>query len=177
MTQQQTPRPAPNPMPAEPQPKRSRLWLWITLGVVVLAAAGAAVYATRPSHPHPAPMATVTIQGDITVPADLYSQGFKGGDCTSDNGYTDIATGSQVTITNQAGTVLHTGTLGNGHTSATLPDANGGDPFADKCTYHFLIGGVPSDATNYGVAVGNTFRGIIHFTREQVNGFIHLNLG
>lgn len=166
----------------EPTPKRKpRLNVYLAAGVALLAAGlgvGGTIYATRDTQP-PAPqrVETITIQGDITVPSSLGSQGFKGGDCVSDDGYTDIAIGSQVTITNQAGVVIHTGTLGNGHTSDTVPDLNGGDPIPFKCTYHFLIEGVPGDATNYGVAVGNTFRGIVHYTREQVDGFIHLNLG
>lgn len=176
MTQHQTRPDLPHHQPS----RRPRLWLWIALGVAALAIAGliAWYWPNDTSAPPPSPADTVTIQGHITVPAEtLYSQGFKGGDCTSDAGFTDIAAGAQVTITDQSGTVIRTGALNGGHTSATLPDLNGGDDFANKCSYHFLIDGVPGDAANYGVSVGNTFRGTVHFNREQLRTAVDLNLG
>lgn len=135
-----------------------KAWTAAALGTVLLAALGTGVvYATRTA----AKPDTVTIQGDISVPTGNASSSI----CVSGLGYTDIAAGAQVTITDQAHAVIHTGSL------------NAGEPTAGRCVYHFRIDGVPAAATTYGVSIGNTFRGVIYFTRDQLASPIALTLG
>lgn len=179
MTQQQTPQ-TDLPYSGE-QPARKRPWAWVAVAVLAAGAGvGATLYATRPNTPAPpAQVQTITIQGDVTVPADTNnSDSSRGGRCFSDTGYKDISAGAQINITNQAGTVLATGVLNDGLTSATLPQLNPSDgDFADKCSYHFIISDVSGDATNYGIQVGNTFRGVLHYSKAQVQETLDISIG
>jgi len=66
--------------------------------------------------------------------------------CAGNNGYDDIADGLGVTVKNESGTILGTGSL----VSQALPTTI----LSTKCVLTFSVSGVPDTATFYTVTVG-----------------------
>lgn len=79
-------------------------------------------------------------------------------DCTS-LGYSDIGTGTQVTVTDESGTVLGIGDLGQ----------------QGQCRWSFLVLNVPAGHRFYGVGIGR--RGTIQYTEAQLRAGVSLSLG
>jgi hypothetical protein len=90
-----------------------------------------------------------------------------GDHCESVGGYTDIAAGAEVDVLDSAGKVLG---IGNLQTPAIGDDA-------ESCSYAFTVAAVPAGQKIYGVRVGNTARGVVHFTEAQLFDGPELTLG
>ncbi len=91
--------------------------------------------------------------------------------CAGSGGYSDITGGAAVTITDQAGTVIATGQLGNG--SADV-DSSTGTPV--DCVFSFSVPHVPDGRTFYGVTVSH--RGAVQFDAGNAkSGDVALSLG
>lgn len=89
--------------------------------------------------------------------------------CVGYQGYSDIAEGAPVVITDQGGTVIATGQLDHG--SATV----GADNRGTSCTFTFEVKNVP-DKPFYGVTVSH--RGTQTYSAEKAKGgLISLSLG
>jgi hypothetical protein len=73
--------------------------------------------------------------------------------CSGENGYDDIADGTEVQIANQAGTILATGVL------------RGGTGNLDSCDFTFSVPGVPT-ASFYQIEVSH--RGNVTFSKAQL---------
>jgi len=120
----------------------------------------------------------VTIQGDVTVPADsVNSQDVKGGICVGTDGYEDIVGGAQIRITSSTGAVIGTGTLGPGHTSELFTDDTIINGKASKCAYHFQIDGISGQIDTYGISVGGPARGTLYYSREQLSEPLQIVVG
>lgn len=76
-----------------------------------------------------------------------------GGSCTGANGYSDIGSGTQVTVMNESGKVLATTSLAPG--SGVI-----------VCTFAFSVK-VPS-ASFYRIAVGSERRGVMTYSRQDM---------
>jgi hypothetical protein len=126
--------------------------------------------------------ATFTVSGEIALIDDdmqnpsfdriLYRCNFDetcsqpaGEPCAAGSGgYADIASGTQVTVTDGDGTVIAIGTLGDGVTPHT-PDVWAGDWEYPPCLFPFTIEGVPDSGTIYGIEVSH--RGVIQFSEDE----------
>jgi hypothetical protein len=78
----------------------------------------------------------------------------KGNNCTGHGGYEDIKAGLQVTIRNEAGTVIGTGDFGGGTVLSF-----------DACEFHFAIPNVPK-ATFYQIEAGR--RGTLRYSYAEM---------
>jgi hypothetical protein len=73
-------------------------------------------------------------------------------------GYSDIRGGTEVTITDQAGTVLAVGRL-----------------IGEDCRFEFMVPGVPTGKKLYGVTISH--RGTLHYTEDEMRAGLSLSLG
>lgn len=108
-----------------------------------------------------------TIEGDITVIDDGYYSSDDGESCSTDGGYSDIATGRQVLVTDEDGSILATSSLESG----TVEDG--------FCTFPFTIEKV-GKANYYEVSTGNSNRGGLTVSADELaaQGWtVHLSLG
>ncbi|MGW3958432.1 hypothetical protein ACWED2_01335 [Amycolatopsis sp. NPDC005003] len=158
------------PDPWTPQqtvsPLRTRTNPWHLLGA---GAAGAALvgslwvgldlaHSNSPSAPVGGSGAAFDLRGTFT----LYS---RYGTCGGSGGYSDITTGTAVTVYNAAGTVLSQGALGTGR-----PDGAG------SCVFSLAAPNVPASEKFYLVEVSH--RGRIMVQPEDArNGKVALSLG
>lgn len=102
---------------------------------------------------------------DLRGTFTLYSGGYGYSTCGGSGGYSDITTGTTVTVYNAAGTVLSQGALGTGH-----PDG------ADSCVFSLAAPNVPAGEKFYLVEVSH--RGRIMVQPEDArNGNVALSLG
>jgi len=122
----------------------------------------------HPTH-KPKPSLSVPQTFDVTgtVSVDGYDSdyGVNGTSCTSSDGYSDISEGAQATLTNQSGTVLAVSDLDEG----VVADGD--------CSFGFLFSGVPEGQQFYSIHVGNSNRGEVTYTRDQLNVPVELTLG
>lgn len=110
----------------------------------------------------PAEPATFTVNG--TMSAELsYHDSSDGGDCRTGGGYSDIRTGAQVTVKDEAGTVVAVGKLDPGHNHS------------GQCVFEFAVNGVPDGKTFYGIEVSH--RGELRYDRDQLNQTLAFTLG
>jgi hypothetical protein len=139
--------------------------------VVVVPAALAAVLAlagcsgTPAAKPTPTPTA-FTAEGSVSV------QGFSetGSDdelCVALENYDDIAFGAQVVISDAAGKTVALGTLESG----SFEDAG------NQCVFPFNIPDVPLGEKFYGVHVGNDNRGVVQYTRTDLETGATISIG
>ena len=106
---------------------------------------------------------------DVTQPM---SRGVDGVTCFTGSGYTDIKTGTQVSVTDAAGDVVALGELGYGVAKDTYPQL----PGTDVCRFDFRIEGIPGkDGDIFGVEVAN--RGSVNFKAAGKTTPVSLNLG
>jgi hypothetical protein len=145
------------------RPRRRLRWA-IGGGAVVLAGLGmAAVGVTRSDAP--APAARMDIRGSITVPWSGSLLSATGSDCAGSGGYSDLAPGGQVTVTDETGKVVGVGRITVGQGSPYQP-----------CVLLFEVAGVPSGARYYGVEV--THRGKIQKTEADLrSATLNLEIG
>lgn len=90
-----------------------------------------------------------------------------GGACEGIGGYSDISPGATVTVENQSGTIIATGTLGAG--TVTQPSVS--------CRFSFVVANIPA-ASFYQVSVAH--RGGVTYSAEQMAAstwFLSLTLG
>lgn len=126
--------------------------------------AAAAVAATSSSTP-----ADFTLDGKLTLRLGAFQWNHGNGNpCSGYDGYTDIAAGAPVVITDQGGAVIATGQLDSG--TAVLD----GDR-ASACVLTFAVPHVP-DRPFYGVTVSH--RGTLTYSAAQAkSGDVALSLG
>jgi hypothetical protein len=131
----------------------------VTLLLLVIACTPAAT-------PSPTPLIHV-VTGTFTLTQDDFVDR-TGPGCAGKGGYDDIRNGLDVTIKNESGTILATGSL----TSRTPSE------ITRTCTFTFTVPGVPDDATFYVVEVGK--RGELtysHADMEAANWRVEFTLG
>jgi hypothetical protein len=159
-----------------PPPRRPRRWferpeILIPLGLVVFLVLGLGIYAATNSVGQKA-TPTTTTQGRHVITGRFLLSGMEGedffadgGGCQGTRGYDDVEPGLQVTISDQSGTVIGTGTLDSGRVLET------------GCVFRFEVNNIPV-ASFYKVAVGR--RGEISYSLDQMkqaSWSVELSLG
>lgn len=144
------------PVAPEPlaKPRRSRLWLLVAIGACVLAVAGVgAVFLLRDG--------TITVSGTLELRKE---GGFHqvGSQCVGDGGYSDIAPGAQVVVTDDTGKTVGVGSLG------------AGSWIGSHCEWPFEVE-VPDGSAFYGVEVSH--RGRVQYPADELAEPITLTLG
>ncbi|MFI9558911.1 hypothetical protein [Nonomuraea endophytica] len=134
--------------------------------VLLLALAGCGTDSAAPASP-----STFTVTGTVTVPGGSTARGLDGETCVMDGGYSDIAEGAQVVITNAAGTTIALGRLGEGILDTPGPD----EPYGSHCEFSFKVEKVPAGAAFYGIEVAH--RGRLQYTAESIKQPLRLTLG
>jgi hypothetical protein len=109
-----------------------------------------------------------TITGDMAIfkGTDFENPNFTsfGGTCDGTGGYNDLSSGASVTVTDPAGKVIATGSLGEGHPLKGL-----------ACQFKFTITDVPKEKI-YGIQISH--RGILNYTQAQVDDHqVHATIG
>lgn len=103
-----------------------------------------------------------------------------GGTCLADDGYDDISENSQVTVTDGAGEVVGVGRLNpgvqTGSVGLSVGDFLGSGYRAPICAFSFEFT-VPGGGEFYNLSVGNSNRGEITYTAEELATGIFLTLG
>lgn len=105
---------------------------------------------------------SITVDGTLVL---LDRKGYKvnGVSCDPSGGYSDIGPGTQVVVSDAAGTTIGIGQLDRG---SNRPDG---------CTFTFRIEGVPDGHDFYGIAIGK--RGTMRYTPDQLTKTVELSLG
>lgn len=88
-------------------------------------------------------------------------------------GYSDIAAGAQVSVTDSSGDVIAIGALEPGRTGQ-VEDVWGVESEYPPCYFGFRITDVPVSGATYGVEVGQ--RGTVYFTQDEAES-ISISLG
>lgn len=140
---------APSPPPA--RPARRRRWPIAVAIVAVLVLAGGGYLAWNVFTGD-----TFTVRGTVLLVDDDIGLGERG--CAGTGGYSDMRAGTQVTVTDPAGTVVAVGQLGVGDRR--------GDTTGTRCAFPFEVAGVPGGHAFYGVEVSR--RGRLQYTEAQV---------
>jgi hypothetical protein len=155
--------PAPLPLDS-PTPDRkgpaTRTLLFIGGCAVVLVAATIATTVALTTGGTASKSNTIEVNGRLTLTG---RSTMSNGSCLGDGGYDDIHGGAQVTVTDQADTVVGIGALANGSR------IDGG------CEFLFIVKSIPAGKSFYGVAVSH--RGTIRFTEAQMKDRVALTLG
>lgn len=157
----------------------------ISLTVIFLALAGCAaegntasppVVTVTPSQTPTATPTDFTISGSVLLNEEevtVYDE--EDDTCILPSGYQDLP-GAQVTVTDEAGTVLALGELDTGVAGGKVTDDDGEVvDLATNCTFDLKIDGVPDGGSIYGVEVAS--RGVVNFRRAQLDAKIELTLG
>lgn len=128
----------------------------ITALTAVLAGATLGVRAIWPDAPLIG-RSTFNVSGSIVL---MRSDGYSsdGRDCSGRRGYDDIHAGAQVTVTDQAGTVVALSELQPGHQSGE----------AGGCLFLFTVRDVPKGKGFYGVSVGRETRGTVRYSEKNL---------
>jgi hypothetical protein len=105
----------------------------------------------------------VTIRGQI----DVSNNSTFSTACGDTSDFPDVTPGTQVVVRSPSGSVLGSGSLGQGKTDSA-------DGIAVSCNYPFTVTGVAAQS-RYGVEVAS--RGTVWFTSAQVAKPIALSLG
>ncbi|SER54366.1 hypothetical protein [Actinokineospora terrae] len=149
------------PLVHEARPRRSGQGLVAAVFVALCATLGGGLaWVASANEPPPAPT-TFDLRGTFTLYDDDFDAHAQG--CAGNGGYTDIATGTPVTIYD-GDEVLAAGVLGKGH------EGDG------ECEFAFTVRGVPIGVRTMGVEVSH--RGKITFSEQDARaGNVHLELG
>lgn len=174
--------PSTQPAVDTPPPGRKRragLIAGLAAGVVVLmAATGVSVwFLTRPDSKAPtvgtssAPaLNPVTVSGELVLQRGQFSwQSAADPTCSGLNGFSDLAAGAQVTVTDAAGKTLAVGSLGRGTAEGITSDGR-----ATTCSLPFKVAGVPGGVGPYGVEVAH--RGVVRFSEGELLASISLQV-
>jgi hypothetical protein len=138
------------------------LKIGIASGVVALLVVGLVAWFTGRGS-SPAASGVTTVSGTLS----LFDFATKMAGCATSGGYSDIGSGAQVVITDEAGKVLGAGSLGSPSPMLT-----------GTCAFPFSIPGIPTDENQYVVECGT--RGKVVFSRADMvaNGWnVVLSLG
>lgn len=133
---------------------------------------------------------SIQVVGSITVPpiypvdpdgslaSGLDEPMQDGGECRASDGYSDIAEGGQVTVTNGTGDIIGIGRLEAGRQE--LPFEITYEEFLRQeqpiCSFSFSFE-VQKGEDFYSLSVGNGNRGEITYTEEEIGSGIFLTLG
>lgn len=124
----------------------------------------------------PTTPASLTVTGTITVAADsMSSEQEMGGACVTDDGYSDIESGAQVTVADASGKALALGALEAGRVSEVFDEGTAVEGMASLCVFGFTVKDVSPSEAIYSVEVSH--RGKVNFTREKLNESVALTLG
>lgn len=137
-----------------------------TLALVALLAVAGCGGSTATKSPATSPTGpkTFTVSGSMQVnPAALYVPKWRGKSCTSDTGYTDVAAGVAVVVSNPSGVKVAIGALGPGKLSNSY-----------TCSYPFTVRDVPDKWSVYSIEVGH--RGQVDYSRTQLAQPVTLTL-
>jgi hypothetical protein len=155
--------------PQTPSPVRTKTNLWPLFfaglaGAALVGALWVGLDLARAGSPG-APAVTAGQTFDLSGTFTLYSTGYSYSTCGGSGGYSDITTGTAVTVYNAAGTVLSQGALGSGH-------SNG----AGTCLFSLSAPNVPAGEKFYLVEVSH--RGRIMVQPDDARyGRVALSLG
>ncbi|MFD4658245.1 hypothetical protein ACFWP2_21755 [Kitasatospora sp. NPDC058444] len=140
-----------------------RVPVWLVAGLVGFAAGAGAVGLTwgLSSSADPAVPETFTLTGSMS----LNTGSTKGAACAGRGGYSDIAMGASVTVYDEGGRVLATGTLGGGKPKSL-----------DGCDFPVTVPNVPKGPQFYQVEVSH--RGRISLPKADAEaGLLAVSLG
>ncbi|GAA4155983.1 hypothetical protein GCM10022286_05710 [Gryllotalpicola daejeonensis] len=121
---------------------------------------------TSRATPSPTPK-LINASLSITVPTVPPSTVLIPSTCNAAPGYTDISSGAQVVVKNEHGSVILTSTLGDG---AYMGSDLG------HCKFSFALDDLPL-AKIYQIHVGNSFRGVIDYTPDQIEANPNFAIG
>lgn len=159
--------------PAGDPPKRRPTSLLVggaAVLVVVFAAAGigTAFALRKPARPTPATSTAqiVTVVGTLTLADSPGVLNLDDVHCRGMGGYDDIAEGSQVTVTDEHGTVVGLGELNEGVLDGSGPTR--------QCRFAFTVNNIPAGHAIYGVSVSH--RGTIQVRADDLDN-VSLTLG
>ena len=158
------------PFPQQPVPQQQPLRLGasgrrgpgivVAITVLVLGAAGFAALGQGGT--------THDITGQLSLyDSSAYSYKSSGSSCTGGSGYDDIQYGTQVVVTNEAGTTVATDALQSGTYDGTA------------CTFDFTVHDVPN-ATYYRISAGRASRSGPQYSYDEIDQqhwSVHLSLG
>lgn len=146
----QSPAYVPAPLPvSRPRPR----WLLPTIvvgGVALLVAAGIAVWLLFFT-------SSLTAAGTLTIVGQDHWQGSPAGGCEGEGGFSDLAPGASVVITDNGGKTVAIGRL----EPATI--------VAGNCVFDVSVDGIPSGSQFYGISVGH--RNVVQFKAEELAAF------
>lgn len=133
----------------------------ILLAVLPLAGCSAAHAAAKPTP------TTLAVHGSLTLMGNNWvsETGAAGEVCTTLDGYTDIAQGTEVDVSDSAGKVIALGHLDDGIVTDD----------AANCSFPFTVSGVPTKSGIYGIQVGH--RGTLHYSAADLRSGPALTLG
>lgn len=166
-----------------PTPTPTRRRLGPVLVAVILAAIVAAVSVgayiwTHDRTPTDTTLGTaapgVTVRGMLRIAGEYHGRYVIGQPClTTQAGYSDIAMGAQVTVTDPAGAVVGLGKLKDGIVveDPILSPGNGGG----TCAFFFEVPSVTAGLGRYGVEVAH--RGVVRFDEVDLLQLVELKLG
>lgn len=142
-----------SPPVAAAQGGNRRLFVGIVavLGALVLVAAGVGLYLVA--------FAPITVDGTVTV-ADA-GKGFSDTGCRGTGGYSDLAEGTPVAISDASGKTIAIGRLETGRVSGA------------DCVFPFHVSVPRSDF--YGIEVSH--RGVVKYSRAEVQSGVMLGIG
>ena len=160
-----------------PARRRRVTWPWIAAAVlVVIGGTVAATYAlTRDTEPvaSATPTAsaapkTFTVEGAMNLELGQFTWESSTSACWGIRGYSDLAEGAQVVVTDPNGTTVGVGRLDIGSTQFKKSRAVG-------CRLIFEVKGVPAGLGFYGIEVSD--RGRVQFPEAELADPVELTLG
>lgn len=98
-----------------------------------------------------------TLHGTLTLTSSSQISR-SGSNCSGTGGYKDLTAGGAVTVKDEGGTVIATGSLDQGTSDPTYPTV--------VCRFTFTIANIP-DAKFYSIEV--THRGALTYSQDQLN--------
>ena len=139
--------------PAPARPQRTRLIVAVILAAAVLFGGAMIGYVLLRKD-------SIAVTGHLDLTKDGFTM--RGSHCTGDGGYSDIAAGAQVVVTDAAGATVAVGRLGEGSWVGA------------HCEFPFAVD-VPSGSEFYGIEVSH--RGVVQYPRRRLADPIVLTLG
>lgn len=137
-----------------------RPWVWIVGGVLATAFIAGAVWSISTIVP-----SSFDLHGQLALKRLLSGSDGQGG-CHGLRAYSDLGPGRQVTVYDQNGALIATGSLGQGMYSGN-----------EWCVFPIEVPGVPDGRGSYTVAVGED-RGKLTYSQDQAkNGQVSMTLG
>lgn len=153
--------------------RRAAVVAVVALAVAAVIAVGVAAWLigaqAQPTAEAPQPQPTTrTIAGQLQLGRGDFMWYSSTRTCAGRGGFGDIREGTQVVVTDEAGTTIALGRLRD---SSPYVEAGVGI----TCTFHFAIHDVPSGKKFYGVEISH--RGRVQYTEDQLGAPLRLNLG